>query len=139
MEFDIPLKLADLETPQREGALGPKAHVDVAGMSDAEANDLVEQTAYDLCENDALCVLEQDVFDRAYACARDFAALKPIGRIRITDALCSNLSVLSASVASLLASGAGDAADATDVVASHREALKAYACLVHHIADVADA
>ena len=127
MEFDIPLKLADLETPQREGALGPKAHVDVAGMSDAEANDLVEQTAYDLCENDALCVLEQDVFDRAYACARDFAALKPIGRIRITDALCSNLSVLSASVASLLASGAGDAADATDVVASHREALKAYA------------
>ena len=139
MEFDIPLKLADLETPQREGALGPKAHVDVAGMSDAEANDLVEQTAYDLCENDALCVLEQDVFDRAYACARDFAALKPIGRIRITDALCSNLSVLSASVASLLASGAGDAADATDVVASHREALKAYACLVHHVADVADA
>ena len=70
MEFDIPLKLTDLETPQREGALGPKAHVDVAGMSDAEANDLVEQTAYDLCENDALCVLEQDVFDRAYACAR---------------------------------------------------------------------
>ena len=139
MEFDIPLKLTDLETPQREGALGPKAHVDVAGMSDAEANDLVEQTAYDLCENDALCVLEQDVFDRAYACARDFAALKPIGRIRITDALCSNLSVLSASVASLLASGAGDAADATDVVASHREALKAYACLVHHVADVADA
>ena len=139
MEFDIPLKLADLETPQREGTLGPKAHVDVAGMSDAEANDLVEQTAYDLCENDALCVLEQDVFDRAYACARDFAALKPIGRIRITDALCSNLSVLSASVASLLASGAGDAADATDVVASHREALKAYACLVHHVADVADA
>ena len=139
MEFDIPLKLNDLETPQREGALAPKLHVDVAGLNDSEANELVERVAYDLCENDALCILEQDVFDRAYACARDFVALKPIGRIRLTDALCSNLSVLSASVASLLASGAGDASDATDVVASHREALKTYATLVHHVADVADA
>ena len=63
MEFDIPLALADLEQPQREGALGPKASVDVAGMSDAEAHELVERVAYDLCENDALCILEQDVFD----------------------------------------------------------------------------
>ena len=40
MEFDIPLALADLEhRPQREGALGPKASVDVAGMSDAEAHE----------------------------------------------------------------------------------------------------
>lgn len=139
MEFDIPLKLGDLETQrQRDGALGPKEHVDVASMNDGDANELVEILAYDLCENDALCILEQDVFDRAYACARDFTYLKPIGRIRLTDALCSNLSVLSASVASLLASGAGDAGDATDVVASHREALKTYACLVHHVADVAE-
>ena len=114
----------------------PAASVDVAGMSDAEANDLVERVAYDLCENDALCILEQDVFDHAYACARDFVALKPVGRIRLTDSLCSNLSVLSASIASLLASGSGDEADAGD---AHREALKCYACLVYHLADVADA
>ena len=139
MEFDIPLSLAELENPQREGALAPRERIDVAGMSDGEANDLVERVAYDLCENDALCILEQDVFDQAYACVRDFTALKPIGRIRLTDSLCSNLSVLTASVSSLLASGAGDANTAAETVASHREALKCYSFLVHHIADVADA
>ena len=139
MEFDIPLSLAELENPQHEGALAPRERIDVAGMSDGEANDLVERVAYDLCENDALCILEQDVFDQAYACVRDFTALKPIGRIRLTDSLCSNLSVLTASVSSLLASGAGDANTAAETLASHREALKCYSFLVHHIADVADA
>lgn len=139
MEFDIPLALTDLEAPQREGAIGPKDKIDVAGMSDAEANSLVDRVAYDLCENDALCILEQEVFDQVYACSRDFRALSAIGRIRLADSLCSNLSVLSASVASLLAAGGGDTAGGADTVASHREALKAYATLIYWIADAADA
>jgi hypothetical protein len=63
MEFDIPHHLTDLEAPQREGAIGPKHKLDVAGMSDAESNELVERVAYDLCENDALCILEQEVWN----------------------------------------------------------------------------
>ena len=43
MEFDIPLSLTDLETPQREGALAPVEKIDVASMSDSEANSLVER------------------------------------------------------------------------------------------------
>ena len=68
MEFDIPLALTDLEAPQREGAIGPKDKIDVAGMSDGEANSLVERVAYDLCENDALCILEQEASDRVHSC-----------------------------------------------------------------------
>ncbi len=72
-----------------------------------------------------------------------FFKQKPAYEIRLSlvgSEMCirARLSVLSASVASLLASGAGDAEDATDVVASHREALMTYACLVHHVADVAE-
>ena len=44
MEFDIPLALTDLETSkQREGALAPVDRIDVAAMSDSEANSLVER------------------------------------------------------------------------------------------------
>jgi condensin complex subunit 1 len=56
----------------------------------------------------------------------------------LADSLCSNLSVLSASVASLLASGAGDAAESADAVAAHREALKAYATLIYWLTVAAD-
>ena len=31
-------------------------------MTDMEAHALVERVTYDLCENDALCILEQQVF-----------------------------------------------------------------------------
>ena len=139
MEFDIPLALRDLEAPQRDAALGVTQKLDVAGMTDGEANELVERVAYDLCENDATCILEQEVFDQAYACVRDFTALAPMGRIRLADALCSNLSVLTASAASLMASGQGDAMGGAETVAAHREALKAYAALIYWIADAADA
>ena len=140
MEFDIPLALTDLESPpSRDNVLVPKNVLDVAGMHDVEAAELVERVAYDLCENDALCILEHDVFDPAYACVRDFKSLSAIGRIRLADALCSNLSVLSASVATLLAGGGGDADGASDAVASHREAVKTYATLVYWLAEAADA
>jgi condensin complex subunit 1 len=78
------------------------------------------------------------VFDQAYACTRDFLSLTPIGRIRLADSLCSNLSVLSASVASLLQSGNGDAAGGADAAASHREALKTYSTLIYWLANAAD-
>ena len=138
MEFDIPLALTDLETaPARDGALFPKDVQDVRSMRDAEANELVERLTHDLCDNDPTCVMEQDIFDRAYVCVRDFHALSAVARIRLCDALCSNLSVLSSAAHTMLAAGAG--ADGADAVASHREALKCYSTLIYHLAKGADA
>ena len=138
MEFDIPLALTDLETaPAREGALFPKDVQDVSSMRDVEANELVERLTHDLCDNDATCIMEQEIFDRAYVCVRDFHRLSVVARIRLCDALCSNLSVLSSAAHTMLAAGAG--ADGADAVASHREALKCYSTLVYHLAKGAEA
>ena len=138
MEFDIPLALTDLETaPAREGALFPKDVQDVSSMRDVEANELVERLTHDLCDNDATCIMEQEIFDRAYVCVRDFHRLSAVARIRLCDALCSNLSVLSSAAHTMLAAGAG--ADGADAVASHREALKCYSTLVYHLAKGAEA
>ena len=138
MEFDIPLALTDLETaPARDGALFPRDVQDVRSMRDAEANELVERLTHDLCDNDPTCVMEQDIFDRAYVCVRDFHGLSAVARIRLCDALCSNLSVLSSAAHTMLAAGAG--ADGADAVASHREALKCYSTLIYHLAKGADA
>ena len=138
MEFDIPLALTDLEpAPARDGALFPRDVQDVRSMRDAEANELVEKLTHDLCDNDPTCVMEQDIFDRAYVCVRDFHALSAVARIRLCDALCSNLSVLSSAAHTMLAAGAG--ADGADAVASHREALKCYSTLIYHLAKGAEA
>ena len=69
---------------------------------------------------------------------RDFTELAPVERMRVIDALCSNLSVLSASVTACVVSGAsGDDAQA-EAMFGYRRALKAYAVFIFHVCETCE-
>jgi len=68
---------------------------------------------------------------------RDFIDLAPVERIRLIDALCSNLSVLSASVTALVVGGAR-AEEHAETMAGYRSALKAYATFIFHACELCE-
>ena len=48
-------------------------------MTDMEAHALVERVTYDLCENDALCILEQQVFHPPFRVYMEGCRCKGVG------------------------------------------------------------
>jgi len=69
---------------------------------------------------------------------RQFLDLTPVERIRLIDALCSNLSVLSASVTALVVGGAGAVEENAETMASYRQALKVYATFIFHACEICE-
>ena len=69
---------------------------------------------------------------------RDFIELTPIERMRLIDALCSNLSVLSASVTAAVVSGASADEAHAETMFGYRQALKAYATFIFHVCEVCE-
>ena len=74
---------------------------------------------------------------------RDFIDLAPVERIRLIDALCSNLSVLSAAVTALVVGRANDAGGAdveehAETMAGYRSALKAYSTFIFHACELCE-
>lgn len=66
---------------------------------------------------------------------REFTELAAIERMRLIDALCSNLSVLSASVTACVVGGAGGDEAREEAMFAYRQALKAYATFIFHVCE----
>jgi len=70
---------------------------------------------------------------------RDFIDLSPVERVRLMDAMCSNLSVLCASATALAGAGAGAGREENaEVMAGYRSALKAYATFIFHACELCE-
>ncbi|KAK9823736.1 hypothetical protein WJX72_005030 [[Myrmecia] bisecta] len=111
--------------------------VDVTTLTPEERRNFTERVVFDVCEHDALCVTEQNIFDQVYCLIRGFDSLESVGRFRLLDSLATNLSFLSKSISTLLASPPDE--DWAEVVVSHRNALKIYIFFLHWISTQADA
>ncbi|CAL5220968.1 g3074 [Coccomyxa viridis] len=100
---------------------------------------LVAGALYDICNQDALCVVEQDLFDKLYSIIRGFKHVSSISRKRLVDGLCSNLSVLGLSIGALVSvQEPDDPAEHEASAASHRSALKAYAFFLSWLTALAE-
>eukprot|EP00899_Mesostigma_viride_P025352 jgi/Mesvir1/6000/Mv00748-RA.2 len=146
MDFVIPSRLEDLASTCEDDSeirdddnLRVKEMVDIENLSDSDSKDLVDKTVFDLCENDVLCIAEQEVFDQVYWLTRRFPNLRGLEKSRLVDGLCSNLSVLTTSLAGLMRSAQRDAdpAAANASIVSHRTALKVYVFFLRHLTEAA--
>ena len=133
-EFEVPLAFAALADAAEGGAYGGACEAAAARLAGADRAALLaaaEEAASDLCEGEALCVAEPEVFAACYAIVGRFDELEPHSKARVLDALSSNLAVLNAGAATTLASSTSHM---DEDVAAHRCALKCYVFLLHHLA-----
>ncbi|KAK9839654.1 hypothetical protein WJX81_003584 [Elliptochloris bilobata] len=141
MEFVIPAQPEDLLDEDK--APGARAVVpkDLAELPKEDVSEFAEGALYEICNHDALSIVEQDVFDQVYSLIRGFTHLDSVTRHRLVDGLCSNLSVLCLSASAL--SGAGDPGDDGSereaTAASHRSALHAYVFFLSWLCSLAEA
>lgn len=90
--------------------------------------------AFKLCDDDPLCIIQQQNFDQLCSVVRCFEMLEGGRRRQLLDALCSSLTCLNAWIDKLFSAPA-DSQD-RDVVAEYRGAFKAYLFFLHWVAKI---
>ena len=88
-----------------------------------------------LCDNDPLCIVEQENFDQLCSLLRCFPRVDGSKRRQLLDSLCSSLTCLTAWIDRLLASPAD--AEQREAVILHRSAFKAYVFFLQWLAEQA--
>eukprot|EP00958_Prasinococcus_capsulatus_P021063 scaffold2805_cov202-Prasinococcus_capsulatus_cf.AAC.5 len=130
MEFVIPLEFCDLQNQRDESArqLFVREAIPVE-----QAEQQLRRIVFELCEQDALCIAQQQKFDEVYSLVGAFDSLSNHGKQQLLDCLASNLSMLTASLNTLLSVRDKDD-DALSSMPQQRTALKVYCYFVAHLA-----
>ncbi|CAL8472231.1 g11773 [Coccomyxa elongata] len=138
-EFSIPAKPEDLADEDCVLEVKICRLTALENLAASAVEGFAEGALYDICNQDALCIVEQDILDKIYSLTRGFSALSSIARKRLVDGLCSNLSVLGLSIGALVsAQDQDDASDNESAASSHRSGLAAYIFLLTWLARLAE-
>ncbi|GAB4818223.1 hypothetical protein N2152v2_005269 [Parachlorella kessleri] len=136
-EFIVPADPGELFKDDSDGAL-PLKVVNLTDLSEAspeEIGELAEGLSFVLCDNDPLCIVEQDNFDQLCSLLRCFRRVDGSKRRQLVDSLCSSLTCLTAWIDRLLASPADT--EQREAVILHRSAFKAYVFFLQWLAEQA--
>eukprot|EP00887_Chlorella_sp_A99_P003643 scaffold7.g3643.t1 len=122
-EFVVPAEPAEL-WQDSELAFRAEGFVDLSQSAPEEVGEIAENVAFVLCDQDPLCVVEQQNFDSLCSLLAAFHLVEGPKRRQLVDSLCSSLTCLNAWIDKLLAQPP-DAVE-PEAVRQHRSAFKAY-------------
>ncbi|XP_024543850.1 condensin complex subunit 1 isoform X1 [Selaginella moellendorffii] len=92
------------------------------------------EVAFQLGDNEVTCIEEQAIFDQLFAIVKNFPSLQPSTKRLIIESLCSNFTLLIASIASLKREDAeSDPAFLCQQIHSQQNALKLYSFFLQQI------
>ncbi|KAG7674430.1 hypothetical protein Ndes2437B_g00695 [Nannochloris sp. 'desiccata'] len=124
------LWLEDSELPMKVNNL-----LDFSGGCTDDIGEIAEGVSFKLCDDNPLCIIDQQNFDQLCSLVRCFDLLEGPKRRQLLDALCSSLTCLNAWIDRLMATPS-DSSD-RDAMIDYRSAFKVYLFFLQWIAKLA--